>query len=558
MKIILKEWLKNKKALFLIILSMVLSGIYSALDSLLIINIKNLFDDIYNANIFWVVCIFISMIILDPIIYFIQRYAIDHTRTKMLIRWNSKILESDFNMFTKYSCATISTVENFIHTCSGTMRSIIYLVRCIITIVATVWGMYMLGGKIAIVLVIIVYGIAPFIFKYLISIYKKIDDEIHVSIKRKNQLQENIVYGFSEVRLFGKQIFNLNEIKDVLENIFKLALKRCVVNGKINMAFKFINAAGVFTISLYCLSQMKMGYMTSTASISLVLYVLRIIDPLEGIMDVIDGFSESIPAAKDFKEIMNYKNNLHYGNIQLEDFNNSIEIKNLSFEYEKSSLILKNINMNIQKGQRIGIVGASGNGKSTLAKLLLHFYEATRGSILIDNIDIKDITDESFRKLVGSVQQENTIFPGSVLSNITYGSENAMENEIIKACKKAHIYDFIMSLPDKFNTELGPRGLELSGGQKQRIALARLFLKNPQIIILDEATSALDNGTETLIQDAINELDRNSTVITIAHRLSTIKDCDVIYVIDNHTIAESGNHDQLVAAKGIYYKMSLK
>lgn len=115
-----------------------------------------------------------------------------------------------------------------------------------------------------------------------------------------------------------------------------------------------------------------------------------------------------------------------------------------------------------------------------------------------------------------------------------------------------------MSLPNKFNTELGPRGLELSGGQKQRIALARLFLKNPQIIILDEATSALDNGTETLIQDAINELDRNSTVITIAHRLSTIKDCDVIYVIDNHTIAESGNHDQLVAAKGIYYKMSLK
>ena len=250
--------------------------------------------------------------------------------------------------------------------------------------------------------------------------------------------------------------------------------------------------------------------------------------------------------------------NLYNNKLYMKDVSMVANDKNLSFEYEKSSLILKNININIQKGQRIGIVGASGNGKSTLAKLLLHFYEATKGSILIDNIDIKDITDESFRKLVGSVQQENTIFPGSVLSNITYGSENAMENEIIKACKKAHIYDFIMSLPDKFNTELGPRGLELSGGQKQRIALARLFLKNPQIIILDEATSALDNGTETLIQDAINELDRNSTVITIAHRLSTIKDCDVIYVIDNHTIAESGNHDQLVAAKGIYYKMSLK
>ena len=164
------------------------------------------------------------------------------------------------------------------------------------------------------------------------------------------------------------------------------------------------------------------------------------------------------------------------------------------------------------------------------------------------------MTDESFRRLVGTVQQENNIFPGSIWSNITYGSSHTLESEVIEACKRARIYDFIIGLPERFDTEVGPRGLKLSGGQKQRIALARLFLKNPEIIILDEATSALDNETESAIQDAIDEL-QGKTIVTIAHRLSTIKDSDEIYVLNNNTIAEHGTHDELIAKGGLYAAM---
>lgn len=182
---------------------------------------------------------------------------------------------------------------------------------------------------------------------------------------------------------------------------------------------------------------------------------------------------------------------------------------------------------------------------------MARFYNDYSGSISIDGVNIKEFTNESFRRFVGMVQQDNFIFNDTIYKNITYGSVGFTENDIIEACKKASLYKFIMSLPDKFDTVVGPRGLKLSGGQKQRIALARIFLRNPEIVIFDEATSALDNTSETIIQEAIEKLE-GKTVITVAHRLSTIKDCDKIIVIDNHKIAEMGTHDELIAKKGIY------
>jgi ABC-type multidrug transport system fused ATPase/permease subunit len=211
--------------------------------------------------------------------------------------------------------------------------------------------------------------------------------------------------------------------------------------------------------------------------------------------------------------------------------------------------------MVIRKGERVGICGETGDGKSTLLKLLNRFYLPDSGHISIDHVNMDQITMSSYRKLVGSVQQENIVFPGSIRDNILFAVPNATEYELIEACKKAELYNFVSKLPEKFDTVVGPRGLTLSGGQKQRIALARLFLQDPEIILLDEATSALDNETETLIQDAIAKLE-GKTIITVAHRLSTIKDCDCIYVMKGGRVAEFGTHEKLIERGGIYAAMN--
>lgn len=554
MKIVLKEWLKDKKAFVLIVISVLMSAIYSILNSSLIIKIRDVLENITDSDkINNLLIIGLMGVIIGPLEGMIRKYAVNHNMSTMSIRWHGKLVESDFQMFTKYSCSKIYTIGEFLWNCSSIMRHILHLITCSVTIIATMIGMWILGGKL-IIPVIILYGLSAFLFKYLFNLYGKIDEEIHTYTKARNQELENIINGFSEVRAFGTQNNHINNMKNGTERIFDRIMKRNKINGLTDISFEIVDFLGMLLVLLYCVSQIQNGNMTSATAMSLILYVFRIIEPLASILDFMDELSSSTATAKDYKEIMDYVNKIHNGEIEMKGFNNKIEIRNLSFAYNDSSEVLKDVNMVIEKGQRIGIVGSSGNGKSTLAKLMLHFYEATRGSITIDGIDLREMTDESFRRLVGTVQQENNIFPGSIWSNITYGSSHTLESEVIEACKRARIYDFIIGLPERFDTEVGPRGLKLSGGQKQRIALARLFLKNPEIIILDEATSALDNETESAIQDAIDEL-QGKTIVTIAHRLSTIKDSDEIYVLNNNTIAEHGTHDELIAKGGLYAAM---
>ena len=224
-----------------------------------------------------------------------------------------------------------------------------------------------------------------------------------------------------------------------------------------------------------------------------------------------------------------------------------------SYEDENSREILKNISFKVPQGKTIALVGPSGGGKTTICHLLPRFYHPDSGKISIDGIDIEDIKMDSLRENIGIVQQDVFLFSGSFYDNIAYGRKDASEQDIIEAAKKANIYDYIMTLPEGFNTQIGERGIRLSGGQKQRLSIARVFLKNPPILILDEATSALDNVTETLIQEALNSLRNGRTTIVVAHRLSTIRNADEILVVFNGKIIEQGNHDQLIAiANGVY------
>ncbi|MDD6735469.1 MAG: ABC transporter ATP-binding protein, partial [Clostridiales bacterium] len=232
-----------------------------------------------------------------------------------------------------------------------------------------------------------------------------------------------------------------------------------------------------------------------------------------------------------------------------------IEFRNVSYSYNESGEVLHNINLDIPAGRRLALVGASGGGKTTICHLIPHFYDISEGEIFIDGREIHDITLESLRKNIGIVQQDIYLFNSTVKENILYGNPDATDDEIIAAAKRANIHDYIASLPDGYDTEIGERGVRLSGGQKQRLSIARIFLKNPPILILDEATSALDNATEIQIQSALDELCKGRTTIVVAHRLSTVKNVDEIAVVDDGRIVEKGSHTQLIAKNGAYAKL---
>lgn len=288
------------------------------------------------------------------------------------------------------------------------------------------------------------------------------------------------------------------------------------------------------------------------------LYVTTLLASIRRIVEFTEQFQRGMTGIERFIEIMDVpveirdKENAK----DLKDISGDIKFQNMSFKYSgTNNYVLENINLHVQAGKNVALVGPSGSGKTTLCSLIPRFYDVTEGKILIDDIDIKDVKIQSLRENIGVVQQDVYLFSGSIYENIEYGKPGASKHEIISAAKKAGAHDFIMELEDGYDTFVGERGIKLSGGQKQRISIARVFLKNPPILILDEATSALDNESERLVQKSLESLSEGRTTFTIAHRLTTICNADIILVVTENGISEEGNHKELMERKGIYYDL---
>lgn len=288
---------------------------------------------------------------------------------------------------------------------------------------------------------------------------------------------------------------------------------------------------------------------------SFTLYVNFFMQPIRRLTQFVEQFQDGMTGFERFTEIMDIKADIvdRENAIELKDVSGEIIFNNVSFSYNNGEdTVLSNINMKIEAGKTVALVGPSGAGKTTLCHLIPRFYETKEGEILLDGKNIKDIKIKSLRKNIGLVQQDVFLFTGTIRENILYGNPEASDDEIIEAAKKASIHDFIMTLPEDYDTDIGEKGVRLSGGQKQRISISRLFLKNPPILILDEATSALDNKTETLIQESLEELAKGRTSLIIAHRLSTIKNADEIIVLTEDGVAERGAHKELLEKDKIY------
>lgn len=285
------------------------------------------------------------------------------------------------------------------------------------------------------------------------------------------------------------------------------------------------------------------------------LYIKIFTQPIKRLIAFVEQFQNGMSGFKRFMELIGEEVESDKTNaIELSKVEGEIDFQNISFDHEDKS-ILKDISLKIPKGKMLALVGPSGGGKTTLCNLIPRFYNIKSGDIKIDGKSIYDVKLESLRKNIGIVQQDVFLFTGTIKENILVGNSEASDEEVMLAAKKANIHDLIMNMPDGYNTYVGERGVKLSGGQKQRIAIARIFLKNPPILILDEATSALDNITERLIQKSLEELCKGRTTIVVAHRLSTIKNADEIIVLTDNGIEERGTHQELLENKGFYYKL---
>lgn len=381
--------------------------------------------------------------------------------------------------------------------------------------------------------------------------------EMYGKIADVNGRIEDSVSGIRVVQSFTNEKFEMERFREQ-NGLFKTAklMGYKVMSGTssgIYMMTRLLTLA-VLVVGAWLSFNGKLSY---GELVSFVLYTNVLIKPIDKISALLELYPKGMAGFKRFQEMLNEQPEVQDkpAAIEVDYLHGDIKFENVSFSYEGDKVILNDISFELRAGEMTAFVGPSGAGKTTICSLIPRFYDVTSGAISIDGMDIRDMSKRSLRDQIGIVQQDVFLFTGTIRENIAYGKLGASEEEIREALKKAHLEEFVNNLSDGLETEIGERGLKLSGGQKQRLAIARMFLKNPPILILDEATSALDTETEKIIQESLSELAENRTTLVIAHRLATIKDADRVMVVTPNGIEEDGSYNELVADNGIFARL---
>ncbi|ATF13167.1 ABC transporter ATP-binding protein [Brevibacillus brevis X23] len=426
--------------------------------------------------------------------------------------------------------------------------------------VMTLIGAFLLMFNINEEMALLTFCVIPLLIFFVVYFNRKMTGAFHRlygDMADFNARVEDNVGGMRVVQAFANEQF---ENKRFAENNQRFRITKLlsykIMAQNISVSYVLMRLVNLFV--LICGSWFVIqGELTYGEFVAFLLLTNVFFRPLEKINAIIESYPKGIAGFKRYIEIMDTAPDIADAPdaIQVESLKGDISYKNVSFSYDQESSVLQNIDLNIRAGETIAFVGPSGAGKTTLCSLLPRFYEIGGGSITIDGMDIRQITLASLRSQIGIVQQDVFLFSGTIRENIMYGKLNASEEEIWEAARLAKLEEFIRSQPAGLETIIGERGVKLSGGQKQRLAIARMFLKNPPILILDEATSALDTETEAAIQQSLQELSKGRTTLVIAHRLATIKNADRIIVVTEQGITEQGSHDQLLAREGLYSRL---
>lgn len=403
--------------------------------------------------------------------------------------------------------------------------------------------------------------VLPFMFAYAYVLNKKMRTAF-----RRNRQKIAEINGQIEDNLSGIRVVKSFANEEVENQKFKAGNDGFLESKKNNYLYMGSFQAGVasFTtlvqVAVIVVGSLLIakGQMNVTDLLTFLLYIGVFTDPIRTLIDFTEQFQNGYSGFERFMEIMNIEPDIAdaAGAVELKNVKGDITFEDVTFSYnDHSDTVLNGINLEVPAGSYMALVGSSGAGKTTLCSLIPRFYDVNSGTIRIDGKDIREVTLKSLRSQIGIVQQDVYLFAGTIFENIAYGKPGATMEEVVEAAKNANAHEFIMSFPDAYQTDIGQRGIKLSGGQKQRLSIARVFLKNPPILIFDEATSALDNESEKVVQDSLESLAKNRTTFVIAHRLTTIQNAEKILVLTEEGIAESGTHEELLAKEGIYEKL---
>lgn len=501
----------------------------------------------------------VVIFVIRGIAFYGQSYLMSYVGQRVIIDIRravfTKLQRLSMSFYDKNKTGTImSYVTNDVSALQGALvDNVVEMITESVILIASIVMMIYLDWK----LFLVTFGTFPFVLGFIDIFGKRIrksGSRIQEAAADITSVLQETVSSARVIKSFVRENYEVARFDKENMNNFRANMKNAQLMATLTPTIEFVAAIGVTIILWYGGNSVINGEITAGSLVAFLTYAVNISNPIKRLSRVIGNIQKALAAAQRVFDVLDLPETIKDAENAklLPPAKGQVSFKNVSFSYNPGEQVISNISFDVKPGQMIAFVGPSGAGKSTIASLLPRFYDVDKGSITIDGEDLRGVTLDSLREQVGIVPQETVLFNGTVYDNILYGRLDATKEEVEAAAKAANAHNFIMELPQGYETRLGDRGMNISGGQRQRISIARAILKNPQILILDEATSALDTESERVVQEALDRLMVGRTSFVIAHRLSTIKNADRIMVLEKGQLVEQGTHDELMEMNGLY------